>query len=79
MPMSSDLRNAFNAAAEGKATAAKAFHRYDHSDGVETEIISFTGALPDGTPFQTESGKLPGGTDLLTVAGQVARDYLAQQ
>ena len=71
MPMSSDLRNAFNAAAAGKATAAKAFHRYAVEHDVQVEMIWFEGTLADGEPFKTESPKLRPGSDLLAEATKI--------
>lgn len=79
MPMSSDLRNAFNAVAEGKATASKAYHRYEHEHDAEFEVVSFAGSLADGSPFEIESTKLRGGSDLIAAAGDAARALLAKQ
>jgi len=79
MPASSDIRNAFNTAADGKATAEKAFHSYQHDHDAETEVLQFVGILADGTTFETESPRLRGGSDLIEAAGDAARALIAQQ
>jgi hypothetical protein len=79
VPGSSDIREAFNAAAAGKATATQAFHRYDHAHDAETEIIRFVGTLENGELFDIESGKLRGGSDLATASREVAAALLAKQ
>ena len=77
MPASSDIRNAFNAAADGNATAEKAYHSYRHDHDAETEVLTFDGTFADGAPFTTESPRLRGGSDLIAAAGDAARALIA--
>lgn len=79
LPMSGQLREAFNAAAAPDAIAEKAFQRYVRHDNVEMERIRFVGRFADGTILDIESGNLKGGSDLLAAAREIAAEALAEK
>jgi hypothetical protein len=70
------LRDAFDAAADGRLTCQTAFLDYVRQDGTEWQKLTFSGIDSAGAAFSVESALLPPKTDLTEAAGDVARDLL---
>lgn len=68
-----DLRDAFNAEAEGVFTCSVATLGYERKDGAEWQILTFSGTAADGSPFATQSEHLKPGTDVNLAARAAAR------
>ena len=65
-----ELREAFNLAADGRYACNVATLGYEHSDGTEWQILSFSGTDASGAPFMAQSERLRAGTNVM----QAARD-----
>lgn len=67
-----DLRDAFNLAADGRATCTLATLGYERADGAEWQILSFSGTDAGGAPFMVQSERLKAGTNVLEAAHETA-------
>ena len=68
-----DLREAFNAAADGKFTCQTATLGYTRENDVEWQILSFSGTGDDGMAFATQSKLLKPGANVLEAARAAAQ------
>ena len=67
-----DLRDAFNLAADGRATCNVATLAYERVDGKEWQVLSFSGTDAAGAPFMVQSERLKAGTNVLEAARETA-------
>jgi hypothetical protein len=73
------LREAFDAAADGRLSCQKALLDYIRQDGAEWQKLSFSGTDSTGAAFSTESDLLPPRTDLTEAARATATAFLAKE
>lgn len=74
----SHVRDAFNTAAGGRATAERAFLSYERSHDVEWQVLHFQGAYSDGTPLDFKRQCRPG-SNPDTEAALAAQDAIKQK
>lgn len=67
------VRDAFNRAAAGKATAERALMSYVNEHDVEMQVLAFSGSYADGTKLEV-TRKCQPGTNLETEAAAAAAD-----
>ncbi len=72
----SDMRAAFNAVAEPQFSAQRATLRYKQGDGIQFQILEFSGSDADGAPFAVESDPLRPGTDINLACAVLAQALL---
>ena len=73
-----ELRDSFNAAADGQFTCMTATLGYEQADNIEWQRLTFSGIGSDGTPFQAQSARLKAGTNVLMAARETAVALLDQ-
>ena len=73
-----ELREAFNAAADGQFTCMQATLGYEQADNIEWQRLTFSGIGADGTPFQAQSARLKAVTNVLDAARETALALLDQ-
>lgn len=71
-----DLRDAFNAVADGEYVATTALLDYERAHDTEFQILSFHGRKRDGTPFEATSAKLRRDYDVILAARETAQALL---
>jgi len=74
-----ELREAVTAALDGKAVCTRATLSYDHVDGVEWQILEFSGNFADGTAFTIKSAPVPGRGDLIQASRDTAQQLLQKR
>lgn len=75
-----DVRNAFNSAAEGVATANVALMNIERASDSEFQRLEFQGTLvADGSPFKIRSDRIRAGGDLIEAAKATAATLRQQQ
>jgi hypothetical protein len=72
------LREAFDAAADGRLSCQKALLDYIRQDGAEWQKLSFSGTAADGTAFSTQSELLPAKADVFAAATAVAQKLIGK-
>lgn len=73
-----DLKNAFNAVADGEYIATRATLGYERAHDTEWQVITFYGRKRDGSPFEAASARLRPDTDLIGAARDTAQAMLDQ-
>lgn len=74
----SDLRDNFNAVASPAFNCTRATLHYERAHDVESQVLTFTGAAADGSPFEVKRPPLRPGTDVNLAARAVAQTLLDQ-
>lgn len=74
-----ELREAFNAAADGQFTCMTATLGYEQANDSEWQRLTFSGIAVDGTPFSTQSPRLPPGTNILQASRTTAEVLVAKE
>jgi len=72
-----DLADAFNQVTGPAASCSKAYLGYVQGGGVEWQILTFDGSLPDGSPFRIKSDRIRPGGDVMLAARQTAQTVAA--
>lgn len=67
------LRDSFNAAAAGKASADQAFLAYETRDGAQVQVVRFVGAFADGSPMDVTQD-LESGLDPVLASAKIAQE-----
>jgi len=76
---STDLRDAFNAAAAPDASCSRAFLHYEHKDETQFQRLGFVGTWADGTSFEVKSDLIRPDADVNLVAREAALQMIAQR
>jgi hypothetical protein len=74
-----ELRETFNAAADGQFTCMQATLGYEQANDTEWQRLTFSGIAADGTPFSTQSDRLRPRTDVLQAARETAAAFVAKE
>ncbi len=74
-----DLKATFNSVASPRYAATKAFLRYERHEGVEWQVLKFSGRGADGNGFEITSERLGPTTDVMVTALAVAQALLDKQ
>lgn len=71
-----DMRAAFNAVAEPRYSAHRATLRYKQGDGIQFQILEFSGSDASGAPFSVKSDPLRPGSDVNLASAAMAQALL---
>lgn len=71
-----ELRDAFNQVSEPAANCALALMEYDRHDGVEYQILYFSGNYADGAEFAIKSNRIRPSGDLIVASRETAQRLL---